>query len=402
MAPPKRRKLSATVADDKGAAQAAPDVSEAPKVGGIKKRAVMPVIVEEDDEVPQFPGELGAMIEAITKDGHYGTPFYKASSKRSGATRSPTGILAMDLALGGGWSRGRAGMLYGEKSSGKSTTALQSIAAIHARDPDAIAAWIDTEGTFDHTWARKLGCDTDRIAVTEPETGEHAVDLADAMLRAREVAIVCMDSIAMLAPMKELDESVEQDTMALQARLVGKYIRKTNNALIKERGRGRRHFPILIHLNQFRMKVGFVMGDPRVLPGGKALEFSTSQQAEMKNKEHIGKDPDDNEVVLFNEHNIKITKNKAGGPMKEAAYKLIRLDGFEGMPEGWIDQAKTIYKYGSQIGVITGSANSFTVDEVGKFKGAEDFTRWALENRAAYYVLQAKIIAGFRKRWDLS
>lgn len=391
MAVKKRRIVSA--ATEQGAGEPAPSTV---KVGGIIKRTNLPV----EPDIPEFPGELGLVVNAMTKSGEYGTPFIKASSKRMATTRQRSGILAFDLALGGGWTLARAGMLYGEKSSGKSTIALQSIAAMHLADPDCICAWIDVEGTLDHAWARKLGVDTERLLVAEPETGEHAVDLADAVLRAREVSFCVMDSIAMLVSMKELDQSAEQDTMALQARMVGKYIRKTNNALIKERGRG--HKPILIHINQFRMKVGLVFGDPRVLPGGKALEFSTTQQAEVKNKEHMGKDTDGNDVVLYNEHNVKITKNKGGGPMKEAAFKLIRLEGQEDLPEAWVDQAKTIYKYGTQTGVISGGPTGFEVDGItGKFKSAAAFNKWALENPRLYGETQQKIINGFRKRWEL-
>ena len=377
----------------KGAGKPAPSTS---KGGGIKKRSQLP----DEPDTPIFGGELGNIVNKMTESGNYGTPFKKASSRSMDTGRSQTGILSLDLCLGGGWTNSRAGMLYGEKSSGKSTLALQSIAAMHRRDPDAIAAWLDIEGTLDPAWARKLGCDLDRIAVSEPESGEHAVDIADAMLRAREVNMVVTDSIAMLVPMREIEDSAEQETMALQARLVGKYIRKTNNAIIKERSRG--HVPILIHINQFRMKVGLVFGDPRVLPGGKALEFSTTQQVETKNKEHLGKDDNGNNVVLFNEHNFKITKNKGGGPMKEGAFKLIRTTGHEGLPEAFVDQAKTIYKLGTQVGVCSGAPSSFEVDGVnGKFRGAPAFNQWALENAAAYDEVQAKIVSGFRSRWDL-
>lgn len=389
----KKRKVSTVKSEDEGAAVVAPDSS---KVGGIRKRKNLPV----EDDIPQFPGELGAAIEKITKSGEYGSPFIKGSSRRLITQRSRSGILTLDLALGGGWTAARAGMMYGEKSSGKSTISLQSIASYQRSNPEGIAGWVDVEGTLDRSWARKLGVDLERLAVVEPETGEHAVDLADLLLRSKEIGFVVMDSIAMLVSMKELDESAQQDTMALQARLVGKYIRRTNNALLRERARG--HFPTLIHLNQFRMKVGLVFGDPRTLPGGKALEFSTTQQGETKNKEQLGKDNDGNDVVLFNKHDVKITKNKGGGPMKEASFKLIRLKGFEEMPEAWVDQAKSIYTYGKQVGVCDGAPSSFSVDGVSsKFRGAPDFTRWALENPDAYHLVQDKIIQGFRKRWDL-
>lgn len=375
----------------KGAAKAAPKTT-----GGIKKRTSVPV----EPETPQFSGELGNVIAELTQSGKYGTaPFKKGSSKAMDRHRSRSGVLTLDLCLGGGWAMSAAGMIYGEKSAGKTTLALQSIAAHQKREDQAVAAWLDIEGTLDKGWARKLGVDLDRLVVVEPETGEHAVDLADAMLRSREITHCVTDSIAMLVPMKELDESAEQETMAIQARLVGKYIRKTNNAILRERQRG--HEPILIHINQFRMKVGLVFGDPRVLPGGKALEFSTTQQVEAKNKEHIGKDDEKNDVVLFNEHNFKITKNKGGGPMKEGVFKLIRTDGFENMPEAWVDQAKTIYKFGTQVGIVTGAPASFEIEGFGKFRGAPSFNKWALENPLEYDELQAQIVAGFRTKWDL-
>jgi recombination protein RecA len=389
MAAPKRRR---TKSSKGGAAVSAPSSSSG---GGIKKRRALPI----EAEVPDFPGELGQVIEKITASNDYGSPFIKGSSKRLDTGRSNTGILALDLCLGGGWTKARAGMLYGEKSSGKSTLALQSIATHQRQNPDAMAAWIDVEGTLDKPWARKLGVDLERLVVVEPETGEHAVDLADAMLRAREIDVVVMDSIAMIVSMKEIDESSEKDTMALQARLVGKYIRRTNNALLRERSRD--HKPILIHINQFRMKVGLVFGDPRVLPGGKALEFSTTQQVETKNKEIIAKDSDGNDVVVYNEHNVKITKNKGGGPMKEGAFKLIRTTGYENLPEAWVDQAKTIYKYGTQCGVITGAPSSFEVEDFGKFRGAPAFNAWAQENVDQYVELQARIVDAFRRKWDI-
>lgn len=375
----------------KGAAEAAPS-----KVGGIKKRTNIPL----EPEIPDFGGEVGEVIKKLSASGHYGKPFIKGSSSKMDRKRQRTGVLSLDLCLGGGWTTSSAGMIYGEKSAGKSTGALQSIATLHRQQDQALAAWVDIEGTLDKAWARKIGVDLDRLIVVEPETGEHAVDLADAMIRSREVMISVTDSIAMLIPMKELDESAEQETMALQARLVGKYIRKMNNAIIKERARG--HEPLLININQFRMKVGLVFGDPRVLPGGKALEFSTTQQIEMKNKEHTGKDSDGNDVVLYNEHNFKITKNKGGGPMKEGAFKLIRTDGIEGLDEAMVSQPKTIYTHGSQIGLITGAPSSFEVEGYGKFRGAPAFNQWAMENPALYDEVQEKIIQGFRTKWKLT
>jgi recombination protein RecA len=373
-----------------GAGNTAPKPS-----GGIKKRTSVPL----ESDAPKFSGELGDMIQKITDSGAYGNPFIKASSRRMIRPRIRTGILAVDLGLGGGWAKSSCGMLYGEKSAGKSFTALQSIAAYHRKDQAGVAAWIDVEGTFDPAWARKIGCDLDRIIIIEPESGEHAVDLADQVLRTKEIGLVVLDSIAMIVPMKEIEESTEQDFMGLQSRLMGKYLRRGIQAIIKERGRG--HMVNLININQWRMKIGIAFGDPRTLPGGKILEFATSQQIEVKNKEHKGKDADGNEVVFFNEHNFNVTKNKTGGPMKSGTFKLIRTAGHENLPEAWIDQAKTIANLGLQTGLITGTKGAFEIEGFGKFRGAGAYNAWAQENLESHDQVQELIIEGFRKKWDL-
>jgi RecA/RadA recombinase len=187
--------------------------------------------------------------------------------------------------------------------------------------------------------------------------------------------------------------------MGLQARLIGKFVRKTTQALLFERKRD--HLSHLMFLNQFRMKVGLVFGDPRSLPGGKALEFATSQQIEAKNKEHLWTTGENKDLVQYNEHTIKITKNKTGGPFKESLYRLIRTP-HDGMPETFINQAGAIHSFGSKIGVVDGTLASFTVDGIPhKFKGAPGFNAWAMENEAAYYGVVSKIVAGYRNKWGL-
>lgn len=376
----------------KGAASSAPSSS-----GGrlnIKKRILPAVSVLDKQDT-----ELAEYIAKVRQSGEYGNSFYIGNNARFQAPRLETGILGIDLPLGGGWSMGRASMVYGERSSGKSTQSLLAIAALHRRDPHAVAAYVDTEGTYDPVWAAKLGCDVNRVIIIEPESGEHAVDLADGILRVKEVHFVVIDSVAMLIPMKEVEAATSQEFMGLQARLIGKFVRKTTQALLFERKRD--HLAHLMFLNQFRMKVGLVFGDPRSLPGGKALEFATSQQIEAKNKEKTWDKGENKDLVQFNEHTIKITKNKTGGPFKESLYRLVRTP-HDGMPETWIDQASAIHSFGSKIGVIDGPQQSFSVDGLGyKFKGAPAFTAWAIENQGKYFETVAKIVKGYRQKWGL-
>ena len=360
----------------------------------IKKRTL-----PKQDILTKEGSELSDLIGKIKASGDYGDSFYMASNNRFQAPRLLTGVLGIDLPLGGGWTMGRAGMLYGERSSGKSTTSLIAIAALHRQHDQAVAAYVDLEGTFDRAWARKLGVDLDRLVIIEPEGGEHAVDLTDAILRVKEVSMCVTDSIAMLVPMKEVEASSSQEFMGLQARLIGKFVRRVNQAMVYERKRD--HYVSLIHLNQFRMKVGLVFGDPRTLPGGKALEYSTSQQIEVKNKEHMGKDEQKEEVVFYNEHSLKITKNKTGGPLKESLFRLVRTP-HDGMSEGWVDQAKAFHSTGTKIGLVDGPAQAFTVEGIKhKFRGAKDFNAWAQENQEVYFDACGKIVDGYRNKWGL-
>jgi len=386
----KRRKLLPT---ENGVASVTPTSS----AGGIRiKQRVIPKTSILD--VPDT--ELADFIAKIRQSGEYGNSFYIGNATRFKSPRLETGILGIDLPLGGGWSMGRASMVVGEKSSGKSTQSLLAIAALHRQNPDSVAAYIDTEGTYDPAWALKLGCDTSRIVVVEPESGEHAVDLADGLVRVEQIHLLVVDSIAMLIPIKEVEAPTSQEFMGLQARLIGKFVRKTTQALLFERKR--EHYVHLMFLNQFRMKVGLIFGDPRTLPGGKAVEFFTSQQIEAKNKEIMFKDDSGDEVVKYNEHSIKITKNKTGGPFKESVYRLIRTP-HENMPEAWVNQAGAIHAFGTKIGLVDGAKGSFSIDGIsGKFKGEPAFNAWALDNIDKYYGVISKIVTGYRTKWGLS
>lgn len=317
-----------------------------------------------------------------------------AASLRRYEDRIRTGIFTLDLALAGGFMTSRGAMLYGEKSSGKTTTAMLLCLNAQMKYPDLAVAWIDVEGTFDVTWFVKLGGDPDRLLLIEPETGEQAVDLAHAVLLSKEISVVVTDSIAMLTPMKELDSSSEDQLPGLHARLIGNYIRKTNNALLKERHRG--HRPINLFINQYRMKIGLVFGDPRTLPGGKALEFATSTQVETKNKEHISDKGD----IQFNQHSFKITKEKTGaGRIREITFKLVRdPDYCDGLPEGTIDQMKSIIEFGTRVGLVEGRA---TFKKYGKFNSAADAMKHFLADPEAYVNLQEDVINAHRVQWGL-
>jgi recombination protein RecA len=342
--------------------------------------------------------ELGNVLSQISNT--YGKEVAAiAASRKEFGQRIPTSIFSLDLGLAGGWLNSRACMLYGERSSGKSTTAMKTVVMAQQMFPDLGAVWIDVEGTFDTDWFVKLGGDLDRLAIAEPETGEHAVDMADALVRAGETSILVTDSIAMLVPFKEIDQSAEDSLPGLHARLIGNFLRRTTQALLQERHRG--HRPLLVHINQFRMKIGVMFGDPRTLPGGKALEFCTTQQVEIKNKEHIDKDGS----VAFNEHSFKITKDKSGGRIREGQFKLIRSpEANDGLPEGFVEQAKTMFDVASRVGLTDGSpqAKRLEFKGFGSQKTFLDWNHYFAKDPEALVRCQAAIIRKYREQWGIA
>lgn len=400
----------------------AAQAEEPKKTGGIRRRkyeAIKTTFVE-------LTGEIADVVAAVKKN-YSPMVITHGTSEKVSYGRLSTGILAADLCLAGGWMKSRGHMVYGNKSAGKSTLSYRTIAAAQREFPDQIPALIDIEGTYDPAWAKRHHVDTERLLLVEPETGESAVDIADGIVRAKEVSLVVTDSIAFLTPMKEIQGSAEDSNPGIHARLIGNYLRRLNASLLTERHRG--HFPTVLHLNQFRMSIGVMFGDPRVLPGGKALEFATTQQMEISNKEITNaskdakakkgeapaagsadsKDADKNATVIYNEHSFKITKDKSGGRYKEGRFKLIR-DESQGFPVGHIEQSRSIINFGFNCGLLEGAPQSFGfVDKLnnpagfqGKFRGAPELAQFLVEDHDRELAIVKAIVETYRARWGVT
>ena len=303
-------------------------------------------------------GELKETLNAIDK--RYGARTVRAGSTLTQPGRISTGVFILDFALLGGIPENRISMVVGEKSHGKSTISSKIIANAQLRHPDETCILIDVEGTYDVPWGAALGVDNDRLRVAECETGEMAVDIADAVTRSRESSLIVIDSIAALTPMKEIADSAEDAHVALQARLVSNMIRRVNSALIAERKRN--HFVTILLINQFRNKIGGFSRDPRTVPGGKALEFATSLQWIIKNHEVKGKSADDIDSIAYNDHSFTITKNKLNVGPRVGEFKLLRQPDEEtGLKAGDVDDAKTLLAYAKKFGAYTGGGSSYTL-----------------------------------------
>lgn len=336
--------------------------------------------------------ELQETFKEVEK--RYGEGVVSLASSVTQPDRISTGPFTLDFALLGGIPHNRVSMVVGERHSGKSTLACMIAASAQRMYPDQTPVYLDIESTFDPVWAEKLGVDTDTMPVITPDSGEMAVDIADAVIGSQETSLLIVDSIAALVPMKEIEASAEDAFVGLQARLVGNFIRRVTSSLVRERRRG--HKVTVLLINQFRMKIGVSFGDPRTLPGGKALEFATSVQIIIKNKENKGRNTQGIETMTHNEHSFTITKNKLNGGPRTGEFVLVReYDEDTGLGPGDIDDAATVLAFAKKFGVYHGGGQRWTLefDDIAiDFKKAAEAVQTLRDDRELYWALRTHLI----------
>ncbi len=271
----------------------------------------------------------------------------------------PTGALSLDLALGiGGLPRGRVVEIYGPESSGKTSIALHAVA--EAQKLGGVAAFIDAEHALDPSYARALGVDINELLVSQPDTGEQALEIADMLVRSGSVDIVVIDSVAALTPKAEIDGEMGDSHVGLQARLMSQALRKLSGSLHRSK-------TCAVFINQLREKIGVMFGSPETTPGGRALKFYSSVRLDVRRIETL-KDGTD---AVGNRVRVKVVKNKVSPPFRQAEFDIIYGEGISregslidvGVDEGIIRKAGAWYTYdGEQLGQGKENARQFLKD----------------------------------------
>ena len=334
-------------------------MSEAKRKTRARNKKSLPAVTTKIDHLSE--GELADTLKHVKK--RYGINTIGKARNVWQPDRISTGSFIMDFSLLGGIPHNRVTMILGKRSAGKSTLASKVVASAQKQYPDQVAVYIDLEGTVEPVWMEHLGVDVDALEVASCETGEMAVDIADAVVRSKETSIVVVDSLAALTPMKEIDDSAEDAHVGIQAKLVTRMLRKITSGLIAERKKG--HYVTVVNINQYRAKIGGFggFGEQLSVPGGHLAEFAPTVQLVMKNKENKGKDVIGIDTVESNTHPFTILKNKMNSGPRAGEFKLVRTyDETTGLNTGDIDNVPTILLYAKKFGKYSGGAASWKLE----------------------------------------
>ena len=323
---------------------------------------------------------LDAAMSQIEKQFGKGSVMKLGEYKAMEVEAIPTGALTLDVALGiGGIPKGRIIEVYGPESSGKTTLALHAVA--EAQKAGGVAAFIDAEHALDPIYARKLGVDIDNLIVSQPDTGEQALEIAEALVRSGAIDIIVVDSVAALVPKAEIDGEMGDSHVALQARLMSQALRKLAGVLNKSK-------TAIIFINQLREKVGIMFGNPETTPGGRALKFYASVRLDIRKIENIKQDGQ----VTGSRTRVKVVKNKVAPPFREAEFDILYGEG--------ISKEGSILDLAVDLDIIEKSGAWFSYKNSKIGQGRENVKKYLKENPEILSEIENKIRDNYSKAFE--
>ena len=294
----------------------------------------------------------------------------------------PTGALSLDIALGiGGVPRGRIIEVFGPESSGKTTVALHMIA--EAQKMGGEAAFIDAEHALDPVYAKNLGVDIDNLIVAQPDTGEQALEIAEALVRSGAIDIIVVDSVAALVPKAEIDGDMGDAHVGLQARLMSQALRKLAGVLNKSN-------TVAIFINQLREKVGIMFGNPEVTPGGRALKFYSSVRLDVRRIETLKV----NNEMVGNRTKVKVVKNKVAPPFREAEFDIVYGKG--------ISKEGNVLDIGVNLGIVEKAGAWFSYNGTRIGQGRENVKQYLIEHPDVCAEIEKKVRENYAQAFDKS
>ena len=328
-------------------------------------------LIQEGKETMDRQKALEAALAQIDRAFGKGSAMKLGSKETMEVETISTGSLGLDIALGvGGLPRGRVIEIYGPESSGKTTLALHVIA--EAQKAGGTAAFVDAEHALDPAYAKKLGVDIDELIVSQPDTGEQALEIVDTLVRSNAIDVLVIDSVAALVPRAEIEGEMGDTHVGLQARLMSQSLRKLTGSISRSNC-------MVIFINQLRMKIGVMYGNPETTTGGNALKFYASVRLDIR---RIGQIKDRDEIV-GNTTRVKVVKNKVASPFKQVEFDIMYGQGISKIGE--------ILDLGVKAGIVENSGAWFSYDSIRIGQGRENSKQFLKENPEICDRLEAAI-----------
>lgn len=334
-----------------------------------KKATKDPVASEKPDAEGKLKA-LGLAMDQITKQFGDGSIMKLGDAKKVDVELLPSGSLSLDIALGGGYPKGRIIEIYGPESSGKTTLTLHAIAEIQKQG--GTAAFIDAEHALDPAYARRLGVDTENLLVSQPDNGEQALEICETLVRSNAVDLIIVDSVAALTPQAEIDGEMGDSHMGLQARLMSQALRKLTGIINKSNA-------TVVFINQIRMKIGVMFGNPETTTGGNALKFYASVRADIR---RIGQIKDGEEIV-GNRTKVKIVKNKIAPPFRVAEFDIMYNQG--------ISKTGDVLDLGVLHGIVGKAGAWFDYNDAKIGQGREASKKYLQDNPEVLAEIEEKV-----------